>query len=260
MYSTIGNANWLSGALLLAMPIAMHYETTEKKKHWWRLVIIILSASLFANGTRGAFLGFFLFLTIWIIKQLLKRNLKTTLITMSFICLGFAIACTKNYYPVQRIVSTQTNIKKGLSGNLSAGEHRLFIYKTSMPLIAQNPVFGSGPDTFGKMYPQEEIDALLIEEHGEFKNPMRRLNTAHNEYIQLAVTIGLIGLGLFLILLIKGIIPIFSSDLSLSQYLSMAILAYAIHLLFTDASIGIATLFWVILGINLNIKKHKNTF
>jgi O-antigen ligase len=36
------------------------------------------------------------------------------------------------------------------------GANRMYIYKTTVPLLTDRPWFGSGPDTFQLAYPQEK--------------------------------------------------------------------------------------------------------
>jgi len=255
VYGTIGNANWLSGAMLLCIPLAMFLETNNKQNYFWRIVIAINSAALFATGTRGAYLGFVLILFVWIIVCIFHKQ-KSVLFSAIFpIIIGFSVANIKNFYPLKRLNSTFQELNKGAEGNLSAGESRLFIYKTSLPLIQEYALIGSGPDTFGRVYPQEKIQQLLINEDPEFYNPIKHLNIAHNEYIQLAVTLGIGALIIFLLFLfisIEGILNI-KHHLQLNFYIGLSVLSYAVLLLFSDSSIGVATLFWVILGL----KEHQ---
>lgn len=257
IYGTIGNANWLSGSLLLAIPLAIYFENRKEKKFVWRIAIIIISSALFANGTRGGYLGLFLIILIWLTKNLLLRRTKTIIAPLICIIIGFTIANFKNYYPIQRMTSMHKNIERGLHGDLSAGEHRLFIYKSSIPLIKKYGILGAGPDTFGKVYQQDRLEKILIKEHGAFKNPARRLNIAHNEYIQLSITIGVLGLIFYLFFVIKGAVNIFNRESLFNFYLGLSVIGYSVHLMFTDSNIGVATIFWVLIGLSQVRPKEK---
>lgn len=250
IHSTIGNANWFSGIVILAAPLAI-YGVIERQ-HWlWKISLLLLVTTLFAAGTRGAYLAFFVIMLtlVWRDIQNKKRITKQLLFVLIIALLGFGISNLKNNYPLKRLISTKTDIQKGFNGDSSAGEHRLFIYKTSLPLISKNGLFGSGPDTFGRVYPQNKINALLQKEHGDFNNPAKSLNMAHNEYLQLAITIGIPGLIIFLILLLYGISRIITNGIDFNSYIGLAILGYSITLLFTDANIGVSSIFWILIAL-----------
>ena len=68
---------------------------------------------------------------------------------------------------------------------------RLFMYKNEIPLILDHPILGTGPGTF-------------IYAFTRYRPPQRTnfWNYAHNDYLQIASEIGLIGLTFFLIFVI----------------------------------------------------------
>lgn len=250
IHSTIGNANWFSGIVILAAPLAIC--GVIERQHWlWKVSLLLLVTTLFAAGTRGSYLAFFVIMLtlVWRDIQNKKRITKQLLFVFVIALLGFGIANLKNNYPLKRLISAKIDIQKGFNGDSSAGEHRLFIYKTSLPLISKNGLFGSGPDTFGRVYPQNKINTLLQKEHGDFNNPAKSLNMAHNEYLQLAITIGIPGLIIFLTLLIYGISRIITNGIDFNSYIGLAILGYSITLLFTDANIGVSSIFWILIAL-----------
>ncbi len=255
IYSTIGNANWLSGIMLLALPLAFYLQQNQTNKLFWSFIIIINSAALFASGTRGAYLAFFIVLFTWLFNH--RRSLMNMINPLLALIIGFCFANFKNNYPIKRIISTQININKGINGDLSAGEHRLFIYKTSLPLVKEHWILGSGPDTFGRIYPQHEIKALLRKEKGNNANFAKNLNIAHNEYIQLAVTLGFGALLIFLAFLSKGIMAVFYNYSAFNFYLGLGVIGLAIYFIFTDNSLAVASFFWILIGLKEDPNEHN---
>lgn len=247
IYSTIGNANWLSGIMLLSLPLAIYLQQNQTKKLFWSFTIIINSTALFASGTRGAYLAFIVILFTWLL--IYRRFIRNIINPLLAIIIGFCLANLKNNYPIQRFNSAQININKGINGDLSAGEHRLFIYKTSLPLVKEHLILGSGPDSFGRVYPQNKIKELLLKEKGNNANFAKNLNIAHNEYIQIAITLGVGALILFLAFLSKGIIAVFNNHSDFNFYFGLGVLGIAIYLFFTDNSLAVASFFWILIGL-----------
>ena len=97
-----------------------------------------------------------------------------------------------------------------LHGNVdeSFGTGRLFIWKNSLEMVKERPLFGSGPDTFGyhfnAYYPG---DRLEIE-----------YDKAHNEYLQILVCNGILGLLAYLIFVFYSLFSGYKATLRRLDY------------------------------------------
>lgn len=93
-------------------------------------------------------------------------------------------------------------LKKYLIINDDWGTHRWYIWRIGMESYAEFPlihkIFGYGPDTFGiitvKGYYEE-----MVSRYGE------KFDSAHNEYLQYLITIGIVGLMAYISLLFTSI-------------------------------------------------------
>ena len=94
-------------------------------------------------------------------------------------------------------------LKKYLVINDDWGTHRWYIWRIGMESYAKFPfihkIFGYGPDTFG-----------IITVHNFYEEMISRYNekfdSAHNEYLQYLITIGIVGLAAYLTLLFTSIV------------------------------------------------------
>lgn len=71
------------------------------------------------------------------------------------------------------------------------GTHRWYIWRIGMESYGKFPfkqkIFGAGPDTYGAVVMENHYDEMVMR-YGEF------FDSAHNEYLQYLVTVGLAGL------------------------------------------------------------------
>lgn len=129
-----------------------------------------------------------------------------------------------------------------LHGNIADefGTNRVYIWRHALSVFPQNPVIGSGPDTFAKVFPE---DAQW--HYGE------RYDKAHNEYLQILICQGVLGLLCYLVFL--GAIFGRSVRRAFRNPLLMAVLAaftgYSIQAFF-NISVPIASqMLWAMAGI-----------
>ena len=82
------------------------------------------------------------------------------------------------------------------------GTHRWYIWRIGMESYGKFPfkqkIFGAGPDTYGAVVMENHYDEMVMR-YGEF------FDSAHNEYLQYLVTVGLAGLAAYLALLVTSI-------------------------------------------------------
>lgn len=82
------------------------------------------------------------------------------------------------------------------------GTHRGYIWRIGMEFYQKQPIhhklFGYGPDTFGIITVKNYFEDM-VRRYGE------KFDSAHNEYLQYLVTIGIVGLTAYLALLLTSI-------------------------------------------------------
>jgi len=131
---------------------------------------------------------------------------------------------------------------------------RLRIIAVSLPLVAQRPVFGHGLASFPVLYPPAQADYFAKYPDSLLQPVTSQTDVAHNDYLQLVVETGLVGLGLALLTLClflrRGLIrfrKLQSREEKLRRYCAFfAILSLCLHG-FVDFPFHIAPLalfFW----------------
>lgn len=128
-----------------------------------------------------------------------------------------------------------------LHGNLSdtAGSGRGYIWKHTCELIAQTPVMGSGPGSFlTRFVPYNEGFGLTVD-------------FAHNDFLNIGVCTGLVGLALYVAFLLALLVRCFHEVKRCPMLLifSAGILGYLIYSFFVFSIAIVSPLFWVMAGL-----------
>lgn len=154
------------------------------------LFLIIFNLMLLSKiGVACSLVIIFIFLIDWMVKK--KKYIPTTII-ISIIFSILYISYQKSSYVNTRtneLVNTLTQNKKN-NPNSSTGI-RLKIWKEGLNLIKDKPIFGYGTgdvkDVLMQQYKVKQIDRAY------------NLNlNAHNQFIQISIAVGLVGLLIFL--------------------------------------------------------------
>lgn len=134
-----------------------------------------------------------------------------------------------------------------LKGNLddSFGTNRMFLWKRTLPLIGRRPFFGYGPDAFRWVFQEhyeEDVKAL---------NQELYFDAAHNDYLQIGVNYGLIGLLLYLIAIITLLVRAFyyRHNHPLIPAGLLSAIAYLTQIFFSFSVPIVAPVAWIILGL-----------
>lgn len=154
------------------------------------LFLIIFNLMLLSKiGVACSLVIIFIFLIDWMVKK--KKYIPTTIIISIIISILY-ISYQKSSYVNTRtneLVNTLTQNKKN-NPNSSTGI-RLKIWKEGLNLIKDKPIFGYGTgdvkDVLMQQYKVKQIDRAY------------NLNlNAHNQFIQISIAVGLVGLLIFL--------------------------------------------------------------
>jgi len=125
----------------------------------------------------------------------------------------------------------------------SFGSHRVYIWRNALEAFpSDNPAIGSGPDTFWQAFPNK-VEAIELY--------VQVFDKAHNEYLQILVCQGI--LGLLCLLVFIGYLLIKAVPKAFKEPLLMAVLAgfmgYCVQAFF-NISLPIASqMLWVMAGI-----------
>ena len=128
--------------------------------------------------------------------------------------------------------------------------NRIYIWRNALKAYPNNPIIGSGPDTFLYAFPEEA--QMFYDE---------KYQNAHNEYVQILICQGIIGLVCYLVfivgLMIKSIPKAFKNPMLMAVLAAFA--GYCIQAFF-NLSIPIVTpMLWVFAGMLANTQVREET-
>ena len=208
--SLIGQKNWISNYLALIFPLMFCFyllEKIKKKKIIYFISLSFIYATLMICQSRGIWISISLtlFFGIFLIFKfnffnLFKENKKwLILLLITFIIITFIYSTdnplNKSALTVpQRAISTFD--KKDPSINT-----RILMWKVTGLMIKDKPFLGGGIGSFKINY--LDYQARFLKEHPEYNKYWTNAKEAHNEYLQIGEEIGLFGLGIILIIILK---------------------------------------------------------
>ncbi len=237
VFSTLGQPNWLAAYLnILIFLTIRHPECSEgspqhkKSKGFLHslktpqndailyLLFSIFYTTLLFTKSRSGFLGFVIPFSIWLIHNLktgrdlclknkkLKNTGLTVLITIILsisIGIPFSVKDKLNVSFLSDVPNSQPATRNSQSGlNITPSSNiRRIVWQGGINLWKQNPIVGTGIETFGYSYYW-----VRPNEHNTTSEWNFIYNKAHNELINFAATTGTLGIATYLVLIITALI------------------------------------------------------
>ncbi len=152
----------------------------------------------------------------------------------------------------------------GFKGKEKLGSARGYIWSRSIPLLKDNLILGSGPDTFVYRFPQND----LIGKYYAYDTPNMVVDKPHNLYLQIGLNEGLIALLAFLVIMITYIVDsirlyALKKSYDKSQILGaitcLGIIGYLFAGFFNDSVVSVAPVFWITLGVGVAVNFMNRT-
>lgn len=268
--STFGNSNFFGSYISIVLPIsAVAFIFSGSKKGL--LLSLVMFFNMVSSGTRSAWVAFMvvgLLGLIYLIKQKNKKYfiragilLLLFVIIFIYLLIGFDFIMGKsnkvNYTKMKLKQIKQEMIQAKETKNFNRlGSTRIFIWKMSLKLMVKKPIFGCGPDNlwygFLQYCPEEVAWFGMI------------IDKAHNEYLHIGATLGIPALITYITFISSILIPKIKLAIKNKIYfcICLSIISYLVQAIFNISTIGIAPLFWMILGLIDNeelINKIKKT-
>lgn len=257
---TFGNSNFLGSFVSIGLPIfTTAFIINGKKRN------LILSCMIFAGVivciARSSWVASIIYLLALIVFLIYKRDKKyfkrflIVLVAFTCICLVLSVNLKVNKNIIQKKDNMLNEIKQMLTIGIreNNGSGRIAIWKITLKLTLRNPILGVGTDNLREgLY--NDSDIRENELHEFVYRTHTTIDKAHNEYLHIAATIGIPALIIYLLFLciifFKNLRYCFKDNAKLILLLS--ILAYLAQAFFNISTIGVAPLFWLMLGIISN--------
>lgn len=250
--STFGNSNFFGSFISLVLPIAISLFILKGNKKSL-LLALVMFFNMLSSGTRSAWVAFGVVAILgmfYLFKQKDKIYYKRFfLLLLCFIFIFIFVliepkSTVKNKF-TQIKNDISTSLHSGLEGDMGSG--RIEIWEMTLKLIVQKPVFGCGTDNL-----QLGLQTYCPKEFGQFVFRTWTVpDKAHNEYLHIAATIGIPALILYCIFIGMILLPKMKHMLNdkMAFVISITIISYLVQAFFNISTIGVAPLFWMILGL-----------
>lgn len=221
------------------------------------VLALIFFAGLCLSESTGPFLGYLMAIFLLIIWQRKKINKKSLFILGLSCCLIFNLNNWANNYLFRdshiKYGYEDYNIKEDIKGLVSGedlkevnniGSGRIGIWKCMLPVVKEYFLLGAGIDNVGVVCPE---DCGM------------RYDKAHNVYLQMLITNGILFLifycALCLIIFIKGFRLVESFDIAIF----IAFIGYCVQAFANISVIDVAPYFYLFLGILVFCNNKKIT-
>ena len=247
----VKNPNFFGTLILIGLCYSIGIYIDEKnkfKKNIFFIITLFLFLNLLFSNSLGCIVGLFLVMLFLLFYSMKTKVLsKYILLCFSFLLiLLFAhfISATTIISDVYRTKNETINITKGnFDDNYGTG--RLYVWKRTIKVVPKYIIHGVGVDNFSNII---DGNAIIRGVDHHFK-----YDKAHNEYLQILVTMGIFSLISYLclhFLIIKeGLKNAFKNK---EIYLILPVIGYLVQAQFNISVIEVAPLFYIALGLIIN--------
>jgi len=207
VFSTLGQPNWLAAYLLPNLFLILYLHQTSRAKNTSPLhnfIYTTLFVALLFTKSRSGFLAFLLsYITYFILlarqfsfPKIRPYAIRYTLYTILLIALFGSPFSPSIFSILGKSQAPASPLPTGTvleTGGTESGDIRKIVWTGALDLIKKYPLFGTGPETFAYSYYWTRPISHNNTSEWDFL-----YNKAHNEYLNIAATTGLIGLVAYL--------------------------------------------------------------
>ena len=260
--STIGNSNFLGKYMVLVIPLILSFYLNRNSfmmKFLILTALLLCLAALVLTFTRASwlsmFLGFSLFLFLAFRNHLLevgkRRFISLGVILVLMIFSLNIYRAEKSFLGSGRVYERVVSVFKDKRSQGVAT--RFFVWERALRLIKEKPWLGHGPETFEIAFKKDNIDYM------ETFNDFVSIDRAHNNYIDLAFSHGLIGLGAYLTVIGSFLIHLLNllknAGDKYHKLLYVGIISgycgYLINDIFIFSVVSVSPTFWSLMGLSV---------
>jgi len=247
--STIGQKNWVSNYLAMIFPIGFSYfllENNKKIKLYYCIFLSILYTTLLICQSRGIWISItltlvFAFIIIYKYKigSIFKNNKKWLISLLIVFLVITVIYSTENPLNKSRLTVAERALSTFEVAADPSINTRFLMWKVSFEMLKDKPIYGLGIGTFKYHYLDYQADYLI--DHPNYIRNSGKAAEAHNEYLQFAAEIGIIGLISFLSIIFTFYYIVYQyfekehdkNKLLIIFGILMGLTSYLVHCLFT---------------------------
>lgn len=233
---SFGNPNLLAGYLSINLPFTYFFIHRSSHKYLWLLALTIhISAIILTFSWSGIFMIIIFFLLIGLFLEKSKKTYLKYLSSMAILAFLATIFIYISYY---------TKLAKQWR---FLPDSRQRIATKALLAFKNKPLFGWGWANFD--YAFESVDWPI-----KFQDDIY-VDKAHSHFLEVLVTTGVVGFGIYLLIIVFVISSLIKSKNLHLNYLLAAFILFIIHSQTNVISISEEIVFWVTLGITGALEK-----
>ncbi|MFC1727808.1 O-antigen ligase family protein [Patescibacteria group bacterium] len=215
VFSTLGQPNWLAAYLVAVIPVtwALVFNDQKRKKTYLYSLPYALCSLLFLtllytksrSGLIGFSVAFSVFWGLSLTNFKGKNNVKKSFVTFAFLFLIFTLLVGTPWTPSFSKITSPKNSPQTKTSQTQApllisesSDIRKIVWKGALNIWKNNPLFGTGPETFAYSYYWHRP-----RQHNNVSEWDFLYNKAHNEYLNFLATTGTVGFIGYLSLIIS---------------------------------------------------------
>lgn len=276
VFATLGQPNWLAAYLAMTVFPTL-YLVIRSKNILARFVYTIVALCLYMaftftysrGGSLGTVSGLLVFpaaaaiLYWWKLKKIgleIGLNWLKTLLPALAGFLAITLLFGSALWNFRLITPGNVPIRPGLvgqaasgtqleTGGTESGQIRLIVWRGALEIFKQNPLFGSGVETFAYAYYMHRPKEHNLVSEWDFL-----YNKAHNEYLNYLANMGVVGLGTYLAFVGVALYWIGKKAFSLKEEslfffsIGASIISYLVQNLFGFSVVSITLLLYLFAG------------
>ena len=197
--STLGNANFLAGYLIILIPVSMALFFVVERvvyKSLYAVNTVLLVTALFFTQTLNAWIGLALGALVFAVLFIIYFPKYRKLVIISGVALlVVASGLVYSFKPeeamgkLEKIGQFETFAERG----------RWLMWKSAVEMIKERPASGFGAGTYRVNFTEREAKLLKTKEFAGYPHIITK--DAHNDYLQISSELGITGLLLLLLVI-----------------------------------------------------------
>lgn len=222
-------------------------NANKKIKIRYLICYIVLTATLVKNGSFGPYLASLI--GLFVLSIIIYFNFRNyfndiAIIFILFWITSFLMNIFSDFlnFEIYKLFKGVQDIVKNTDSSKEAGSGRWILWKNGIKYIFEKPFFGYGPDNLGYRYMQDGI----------------QLDRPHNEFIQIAASLGIPALVFYVVALFKQFKLIINNidkvDISVVS-LNTIIFTYLVSSFFGNTMFYTSPFYFMILGMSVRNTK-----
>jgi putative inorganic carbon (HCO3(-)) transporter len=273
VFSTIGQPNWLAAYLVLTIPLTVAMTMTTARRV---LRVLGVSATLLqvlvlaATSSRSGYIGLLAVLAVGGVLAVrsgprVPRSPRRVLVgTVAVVAIG-AVLLGGLSRTTSAVAPAELARRAASALDIGAFDSRRYValWEVGLAIAADNPLTGTGQDTYAIIFP-EYRDEILDEEYAEHFARFRP-ESPHNVYLSVAAGAGFPALAAYVILVGSTSVAILpraglrGRESVLLTGLIAALVGHVVTDWFMTADLSGSWLFWALMGAGLALIDHTTS-